>query len=309
MMSRLDRSDVELSQYGAGRDLVAVREAIQCVQPDVVLNLFEGFGDDPNSECEFARLLGDEGVAFTGASAEVLWRTGRKDIAKQILTEAELPTPPWITVEDVPLGDCRLNWPVIVKPAYRDASVGIHQSNVVARLSQLNQQIVRIAQQYGLPVVVEEFIDGREISVALFDWPELTVLPIVETKFACTNGNWPIDSYDAKWNPGSHDDRARTLHYPADLSANFANKVVAAAKAAYRALGCRGFATIDFRIRDQVPYILEVNSNADLKPSNCLIDLLQLSGVDYNDFLWQMIHTARLRRSMFDHVQLRQCGI
>jgi D-alanine-D-alanine ligase len=296
VMSRLDRPGVELSQLGVDRDWVAIREAVRRVQPDAVLNLFEGFGDDPNSECEFARLLEDEGVPYSGASAELLWRTGRKDIAKQILSDAGLATPAGIKVDGLPLADCMLNWPVIVKPAHRDASVGIHQSSVVTRLSELNKQIAQTAQRYGFPVLVEEFINGREISVALFDWPELTVLPIVETNFARANGNWPIDSYDAKWKPGSHDHQASTLQYPAGLTAKLANNVVAAAKAAYRVLDCRGFVTIDFRIRDQVPYILEVNSNADLKPSTCLTDLLQLSGIDYNDFLWQMICSAHARK-------------
>jgi D-alanine-D-alanine ligase len=260
-----------------------------------VLNLFEGFGDDPNSECNFARLLEEGGAAFTGASSEALWRSGRKDIAKQTISEAGLATPEWFVVDRLPLGECRLKWPVIVKPAQRDASVGIQQTSVVTHQAQLDNQIAHTAEQYGLPVLIEEFIQGREISAALFDWPELSILPLVETQFASFNGNWPIDSYDAKWQPGSRDHQARTVQYPAQLPAELTNQVVAAARSAYRALGCRGFVTIDFRVRDQTPYILEVNSNADLKPSACLTDLLRLSGVEYNDFLWQMIRAAHDR--------------
>jgi D-alanine-D-alanine ligase len=291
---RLDRPGVELTQFGIGRDLSAVRHALQNFQPDVVFNLFEGFGDDPNSECQFARLLENEGVPFTGASSETLWLTGRKDIAKQILAEAGLTTPAWFTVEDLVTVE-RLEWPVIVKPAQRDASIGIQQASVVTDRAQLNARIAHTADQYGLPVLVEEFINGPEISAALFDWPYLTVLPLVETQFANFNGNWPIDSYDAKWQPGSRDYDASTLRYPAELPSDLPNRIVAAASSAYRALGCSGFVTIDFRVRDGEPYILEVNSNADLKPSICLTDLLQLSGTSYIDFLWQMIRAAAAR--------------
>jgi D-alanine-D-alanine ligase len=287
--SRLEGRSVELSQFGVGRDLAVFRDVLQDVQPDVVLNLFEGFGDDPKSEIQFARLLEDEGVAFTGASSDTLWRTGRKDIAKQILSEANLPTPAWMTVEALPLAECRLQWPVVVKPAFRDASVGIQQASVVTRRAQLDEQIAHAADQYGVPILLEEFINGREVSTALFDWPDLTVLPIVETRFTSSNGDWPIDSYDAKWQPGSRDHQASTLHYPADLPSDLVNQIVTTARSAYRALGCRGFVTIDFRIRDETPYLLEVNSNADLKPSICLTDLLRMSGIEYNDFLWQMI--------------------
>jgi D-alanine-D-alanine ligase len=300
--ARLNRPNVELHQFGNGRDLGVFRDILQELQPDVVLNLFEGFGDDPNSECDFARLLEDEGVAFTGASSETLWRTGRKDLAKQTLAEAGLATPAWLAVEQLPLIECPLEWPVIVKPAHRDASVGIQQASVVTNRAQLHKRIAQAAEQYGLPVLIEEFIHGREVSAALFDWPALTVLPLVETQFVSVNGNWPIDSYDAKWHPGSHDHQANTLQYPAELPKELANRIVAAATAAYRALGCRGFATIDFRLRDGVPYILEVNSNADLKPSTCLSDLLQMSGLDYNDFLWKMVCAAATGRANTSHV-------
>jgi D-alanine-D-alanine ligase len=121
------------------------------------------------------------------------------------------------------------------------------------------------------------------------------VLPIVETLFATNADIWPIDSYDAKWVANPNDRQANTLHYPAELSPELARRVITTSQAAYQALGCRGYVTIDFRIRDEVPYILEVNSNADLKPSICLTELLELTGVDYNTFLWQMILSARDR--------------
>jgi D-alanine-D-alanine ligase len=121
------------------------------------------------------------------------------------------------------------------------------------------------------------------------------MLPIVETQFASNADIWPIDSYDAKWVANPNDREANTLHYPAELPNELARRVTTAAQAAYQALGCRGFVTIDFRIRDEVPYILEVNSNADLKPSICLTELLELTGVDYNTFLWQMILSAANR--------------
>jgi D-alanine-D-alanine ligase len=288
----LNRPGVEVTQRGVGRGLQKFLENLRDAQPNVVLNLFEGFGDDPSSECDFARLLEDEGVAFTGCSSMALWQAGRKDIAKQVLSLAGLPTSPWMVVEELPAGECNLNWPVIVKPAFRDASVGIHQASVVRQPMQFDEQISHTVREYGLPVLVEEFIDGREISVALFDWADLTVLPFVEAKFTSHNGNWPIDSYAAKWNSDSDDHQARTLHYPAQLEPDLAERVTAISKAAYRGLGCRGFVTIDLRIRDGQPYVLEVNPNADMKPSTCLIDLLQMSGIEYGDFLWQMIRGA-----------------
>jgi D-alanine-D-alanine ligase len=299
--THLDRADVTLRRLGVGRDFAGFRDACRVTQPEVVLNLFEGFGDDPDSECRFARLLEDEGVAFTGASSNTLSRAGHKHIAKQTFAEAGLATPAWLVAESLPLADCRLNFPVIVKPAFRDASVGIDQSCIATQPAQLSDRIAQMAEQFGLPVLIEEFIEGREISVAIYDWPELSILPIVETKFANANGYWSIDSYDAKWQPGSRDHEASSLHYPAELASEQAGHIEKAAVAAYRALGCRGFATLDFRVRNNTPYLLELNPNADLKPSTCLTDLLRLSEIDYSDFLWQMIRTTCAQRSVLNY--------
>jgi D-alanine-D-alanine ligase len=299
--THLDGSGVKLTRLGVGRDFAGFRDACRLAQPEVVLNLFEGFGDDPDSECRFARLLEVEGVAFTGASSYTLSRAGQKHIAKQAFAEAGLTTPAWMVVKSLPLADWRLTLPVIVKPAFRDASVGIDQSCVVAQPAQLAERIAHMAKQFGLPVLVEEFIEGREISVAIYDWSELSILPIVETKFTNANGYWSIDSYDAKWQPGSRDHGASSLHYPAELASELAKRIEKTAVAAYRALGCRGFATLDFRVRNNTPYLLELNPNADLKPSTCLTDLLRLSGIDYSDFLWQMIRTTCAQRAVLDH--------
>ena len=93
--AHLDRRGIDVTQCGIGRNLAGFCKMLRRAQPDLVLNLFEGFGDDPGSECEFAGLLENEGVPFTGCSSATLWRAGRKDIAKQVLSRAGLPTPPF----------------------------------------------------------------------------------------------------------------------------------------------------------------------------------------------------------------------
>ncbi len=297
----LAHTHLELTRFGVGRDLDSAVIVLQQVPVDIVLNLFEGFGDDPNAECQFARLLEESGIAFTGSSSNVLRKAGRKDIAKQLLTQAGLPTPAWSVIDRMPPTHCRLNWPVIVKPAFRDASVGIDQASVVTRPLELAQRIAHAVEHYALPVLVEEFIAGREVSAAVVDREEHIALPLVETKFIGNNGAWPIDSYDAKWRPGSRENLDRDLQYPADLPQSLAKHVSELARSAYRALGCRGFATIDFRISDSdTPYILDVNPNADLKPTDCLIELLRHAGLEYADFMVQMIDAAAAARPALD---------
>src|SRR5207245_2017927 len=96
---------------------------------------------------------------------------------------------------------CPLDWPVIVKPCNRDASVGLSQGSVVLDQDHLEAQVALMAENYGLPVLIEEFIPGREIWVGVIELPELEVLPFFEIRYgdAAGTGCWPIMTYDAKW--------------------------------------------------------------------------------------------------------------
>jgi D-alanine-D-alanine ligase len=285
-----------VGQMAVGADFGAVRESLRKRQPDVVFNLFEGLGDDPQSECVFAQVLSDECASYTGCSSHTLWRAGRKDLAKKLFRQAGLSTPDFFVVESLPPADFTIEWPAIVKPAFRDASIGIDQRSVVTDRAQLERQLSRVAREHGFPVLVEQFIRGREISVAIIGWPELRVLAPVETRFAGNHGDWPICTYNSKWDPDSRDYASTPLAYPADLTRSMVECLEDVARRAFRALGCHDFVTLDFRICPEgTPYLLEVNPNPGLKPTTCLTDLLHLAGTSYSDFLMNSVQAARAR--------------
>jgi D-alanine-D-alanine ligase len=294
----LEREGFEVEQYSAGRDFSSFRERLRSSRPDAVFNLFEGLGDDPHSECRFARLLEDEGVAFTGCPSRALWLAGRKDIAKGLFQEAALPTPRFLVAERLPLTKLPRKLPVIVKPAFRDASLGIDQASIATDAGSLHRRVEQISHAYGFPILIEEFIDGREISVAVIDWPQVQVLPEVETLFVERNGDWPIVSYDSKWRIDSRDYRSTPLRYPAELSRAVAEHLRESARTAYLVLECRDLVTIDFRLAsDGTPYLLEVNPNSGLAPSPCLMWAFEAIGLPYDDYLLQMVESAHNRKS------------
>jgi D-alanine-D-alanine ligase len=303
MAAELGRGGLLVGRCGIRCNLEQLREVLRDERPDVVFNMFEGLGDDPESECRFARQLEDEGVGFTGCSAQCLWQAGRKDLAKRLFREAGLPTPKFQVVETLPLSSCRLRWPVIVKPAFRDASIGIDQKSVVTNEAELRQRVSDLANEYGLPIVVEEFIRGREISAAVVDWPKLTMLPAVETLFVGRNGDWPIVTYDSKWRPGSPAYKSTPLRYPAELPPHVAERMADVAQRAFRVVGCRDFATVDFRLAgDGTPYLLEINPNPGMAPSPCLLHSFELAGIGYNDYLVHMVHAAKSRQLSAVHI-------
>jgi D-alanine-D-alanine ligase len=190
-----------------------------------------------------------------------------------------------------------MEWPVIVKPAAQDASVGLDQGSVVATQHDLDERVAVLLDAYGPPVLVEQFIRGREINVALIEAPDLRVLPPSEILFTSTDPDyWPIVTYDAKWKPGSRDYEATPPRYPAEVTPRLRDKLAALSKEAFRLLGCRDYARVDFRVRPGGrPYILEVNPNPDFSPTAGLAGGLASAGLTHAGFAAALVQAALAR--------------
>src|SRR5262249_4401574 len=149
------------------------------------------------------------------------------------------------------------------------ASVGLDQGSVVTDLERLNERVGYLLQRYGPPALVEEFIRGRELNVGLIEAPDLRLLPVSEVLFVNDDpGYWPIVTYDAKLKPGSRDYEATPPRYPAQVSPRLEERLGMIARQAFRLLGCRDYARVDFRVRPSgKPYVLEVNPNPDYSPT------------------------------------------
>ena len=272
---------------------------VQRFQPDVVFNLFEGTGDDGNNEAYAAGLLHWLKIPFTGCPAQSLYLARNKALTKHFLRSAGLPTPDFFVLEDANVRECPLDWPVIVKPALQDASVGLDQGSVVCNMEQLSLRVASLLDRYGPPVLVEEFIRGRELNVAVVEMPDLAVLPISEILFIENKpGFWPIVTYDAKWRPESEDYVATPPMYPAKVSPRLGKRLGEIATAAFRLTGCRDYARIDFRVRAPGrPYILEVNPNPDFSPDAGFCGALKGAGITHTQFAVQLVHNALARAS------------
>ena len=243
----LSDSGFTVGKLGISHDPAALVRGVQRFQPDVVFNLFEGTGDDGNNEAYAAGLLHWLKIPFTGCPAQTLYLARNKAApAKHFLRlRPGLPTPDFFVVEDGNVPECTLDWPVIVKPALQDASVGMDQGSVVCNREDLTLRVASLLDRYGPPVLVEEFIRGRELNVAVVELPDLAVLPISEILFIENKpGFWPIVTYDAKWRPESEDYVATPPLYPAKVSPRLGKRLGEIATAAFRLTGCRDYARI-----------------------------------------------------------------
>src|SRR5918911_725330 len=160
----------EVRRLGVSRDPAALLAGLREHRPDVVFNLFEGLADCADTEAHVAGLLEWLGVAFTGSPAQALRLARRKHLTKRLLRGAGLATAGFFVVEGLPVPECPLEWPVIVKPATQDASVGLDQGSVVTDQGRLEERVAQLLGAYGPPVLVEQFIPGREFNVALVEF-------------------------------------------------------------------------------------------------------------------------------------------
>jgi len=289
----------EVDQLGVDCDPEVLVNGIRAQQPDVVFNLFEGFANRTETEAVVGGLLDWLGIPYTGCPFHALAIARDKVLTKHLLKGAGLPTPGFFVVEDLPVPPCDLEWPVIVKPANQDAGVGLDQGSVVTDQDRLDARVAQLLRAYGPPVLVEQFIRGRELNVSLIECPELRVLPPSEIMFAKDDPDaWPIVTYDAKWKPDSRDFQATPGRYPAEVSPRLAEKLGDLAKSAFRLLGCRDYARVDFRVRNGKPYILEVNPNPCFAPSSGMVRGLQSAGITHAEFTVEMVKAALSRRKM-----------
>jgi D-alanine-D-alanine ligase len=292
----LSDAGYEVSTLGVARDPGLLLARLRDIRPDVVFNLFEGLADFGDTEAHVAGVLEWLEIPYTGCPYQTLCLARNKHLTKHLLAGAGLPTARFFVVEDVPVEDCPLDWPVIVKPATQDASVGLDQGSVVTDLERLNDRIAYLLDNYGPPVLIEQFIRGREFNVGLIETPELRVLPVSEILFIDKDPDfWPIVTYDAKWKPGTRDYEATPPKYPAHVSPRLRNKVETLAKRAFRLLGCRDYARVDFRVRGSKPFILEINPNPDFSPTAGLAGGLGSAGISHAQFTIDLVQRALTR--------------
>lgn len=258
----------------------------------VVFNLLEGLGDRADLEPEAVRCLERLGYRYTGSSAETIDLCLDKAAAKRVLESFGIPTPAYQVCIDedtaisVPL-------PAIVKPIAEDASLGIDEGAVVTTADQLRQRVSYVLETYEEPALVEEFIGGREFNVALWGAGKPECLPLGEIDYSgFADPLQRICSYAAKWEPKTNEYYLTPVVCPSNVGPRLAARIRSVAIAAFEAVGCRGYARVDMRVRNGTPYVLEVNPNPDLSPDAGFARAALVAGYDYREMAERILHLA-----------------
>jgi D-alanine-D-alanine ligase len=303
---QLARAGYFVGQLGVGRDFGCLLDELKKRHYDVVFNLYEGMADHGQSEAVMAGLLESLGIPFTGCPSLALSVLRAKDLTKYAFRGAGIDTPAFIAIDRLPLPKINLTWPVIAKPAHFDASVGLDQGSVVSHPDLLTERVRYLLESYGPPVLVEEFIAGREFNVGVIEAPELTCLACGEIEFPEQSADWwPIVTYQGKWSPDSADYVKTPARYPALISAELEAQLTTIALRAFLLLGCRDYARVDFRLRaDGKLFVLEVNPNPDFCPGAGFAAGLAATGIEHSVFTEQLVKNALARGAIVKHAKV-----
>jgi D-alanine-D-alanine ligase len=278
-------------------DLGSLRAQLAELDCDCAFNLCESLAGDARLESAVPVILELLGIPFTGSPPEVLSFALRKDRVKQRLEEAGIPTPAG-RVLTRPTDPCDLGFPLIVKPVREDGSVGIWRTSVVHDRVELERAVEAVLTKLRQPCLVEQFIEGRELNVALLGHPTPRVLPLSEIDFSTLPADAPrIVSYDAKWTSGSVDDLGTVPILHPVLPNATAARVRRVASDAFRAVGVRDYGRVDVRLAATgVPYIVDVNPNCDLSPTAGIARAAAVVGIDFRALVRLLLRYALRRR-------------
>ena len=218
---------------------------------------------------------------------------------KDLLIAHRLPTPKYILVkagETFPRTR-DLAYPLIVKPRFEDASLGITSESIVETEKGLQERVQYVHDTYRQGALVEEFIEGREINAALIGSAPVEALPLSEIRFHSGLAR-SIVSYEGKWLEESNEFAGTQPVCPAPLKAKEEFLVRDVALRAFKILECRDYARVDMRLREGVPYILEVNANPDISPGAGLARAARAAGISYQRLIERILAMAVKRKEL-----------
>jgi D-alanine-D-alanine ligase len=256
----------------------AVAETSAIQEADVVfIALHGGAGEDGTLQA----LLELSGKPYTGSGVLASALAMNKAMSKRVFEREAIPTPAWRlvtfgrqeTFDTSKLGD----YPLVVKPNEQGSTVGL---TIVTQPGDLDEAL-RLAFEYGVEALVEQFIPGRELTVAVLG---NEALPIVEIR--PHGGHY---DYESKYTAG------RSEYFcPADLPEPLARTIQELGLRAAHALGCRGVSRVDFRLSpDDEPYCLEVNTIPGMTPTSLVPMAAKARGLSYDQLVARMLELAR----------------
>ncbi|HEY7859799.1 MAG: D-alanine--D-alanine ligase [Gemmatimonadales bacterium] len=294
-------------------------ERLRAAQPDIVFNIAEGLGG-ANREAHVPAICEFFGFPYSGSDPFSLSLCLDKARTKEFLAYHGVPTAPFalirnaaeipamldrLTTRKTKSGSTRLRLPLFVKPVHEGSSKGITEDNYCRTVDEAQAQTAFLLERYAQPVLVEEYLPGREFTCAVMgNGDGAHVLPIVAMNFdALPQGALPVYGFEAKW---LWDDRRHPLEIfecPARIDEALRSRIEEVVLSAYHVLGCRDWSRIDVRLDAAgVPNVVEVNPLPGILPNpednSCFPKAARAAGLSYDELIQRSLRFAAERQGI-----------
>jgi D-alanine-D-alanine ligase len=279
---------------GTPKSLLALAR-IEC---DLVFNLAESFGPDDTADFKIAAFLELLGRKYTGSGAHGLMVAQDKALAKKIFAFHGVRTPVFAKSFRGRLDFSHdLQFPVIVKPAREDGSIGIEFSAVVNSIRELMERMDWLHTHFDSPVLIEEYVEGREIYVGVLGNDKPEALPVVELDLSkLPDGTPRIAAAEVKWGKGTKAYRDTKSAIATDLPDETVLALQQTAIAAYQALELRDYGRVGMRLQpDGRVQVIEVNPNPWLSSRAEFAMAARKSGRTYPQLIAEIVELATAR--------------
>jgi D-alanine-D-alanine ligase len=274
-------------------------------RPDLVFNIAERLVG-PNRESHIPSICEILEIPYTGSDPLTLGICLDKSRAKEILSYHKIPTPAFWVIENGCGPSLRVKLPAIVKPLYEGSSKGIRNNAVVRSREELRARVREIQKLYAEPVIVEQFLTGREFTVGVLgNPPHLEVLPIVEID----HGQLPVEanpiySYEAKWVWDQPEKPLEIFRCPAELDPALKNRIEEVVTRTCEILRVRDWCRLDIRLDERgEPNILEINPLPGILPNpednSCLPKAARTAGYSYAALIHRVVDEAAARYGLY----------
>jgi D-alanine-D-alanine ligase len=283
----------EVRCLGVLDSLTELRAAITDWKPDIVFNLLEEFNGIVTYDQHVVAFLELMQQPYTGCNPRGLLLSRDKPLCKQLLAYHRIPTAQFAVLRKgikfrVPP---RLRYPLFVKSATEDASLGIAQASVVQDPQQLQDRVAFIHDQIGTDALVEEYIDGREVYVGVLGNERLTRLPVWELSFGSLGDTQAsIATRKVKWDRKYQQHHGIVRQAAVDLDPAVVAALDRLSRRLYKSLGLSGYARMDFRVRpDGQVFVLEANANPCLAQAEDFAQSALSAGIGYQELLARIV--------------------
>jgi D-alanine-D-alanine ligase len=275
-------------------DMGSAAGTLRRLAPDVVFNLVESVGGSARLAHLAPALLEHLGLIFTGSGSQAMYLTTGKILAKQMLALRDLPTPSWRNESST---DPEPGRTFIIKSVWEHASLGLDDEAVISypKSGALAASIAGRAVEYGGEWFAEEFIWGREFSVAMLgNGDGFQVLHPAEILFRGFGAKPAVVGYKAKWDVESpeYEGTPRTFLFP-DSDSFLLESLRRMTAQCIRLFGLAGYARVDFRVdQEGRPYIIDINANPCIAPDAGFAAALEHSDIEYSDAIDSIVKNA-----------------